>query len=149
MSKQRFVYAISINAAPEKVFHALTDESTTREYWLHENISDWKPGSAWEHRRLDGSSVDVMGKVVECDPPRRLVITWVSPADRDDPAKYSRVTFQTEPVAGVTRLLVTHDDLPPEIYEDAAAGWSSVLSSLKSVLETGTSLGDLWTPHAA
>jgi hypothetical protein len=45
----------------------------------------------------------------------------------------------------VTRLVVTHDDLPAEAVEDARGGWSSVLSSLKSLLETGESLGDLWS----
>ncbi len=144
MPKQKFVYAIFIRAAPEKVFHALTDGPTSRRYWFHENVSDWKPGSTWEHRRLDGSTVDVVGKVVEADPPRRLVTTWSRPADLDDPAKASRVTFQLEPVAGVTRLVVIHEDLEPRMVEDVSGGWSSVLSSLKSLLETGESLGDLW-----
>jgi hypothetical protein len=30
------------------------------------------------------------------------------------------------------------------MVEGVAGGWSSVLSSLKSLLETGQSLGDLW-----
>jgi uncharacterized protein YndB with AHSA1/START domain len=144
MTKQRFVYAIYIKATPEAVFHALTDGPTSREYWFHENISDWKPGSDWEHRRLDGSRADVVGKVVESDPPRRLVTTWAAPADRDNPDKYSRVTFDIEPKGDVVRLVVTHDDLEPEMVEPVSGGWSSVLSSLKSLLETGQSLGDLW-----
>jgi uncharacterized protein YndB with AHSA1/START domain len=144
MPKQRFVYAIYIKASPEKVFHALTDGPTTREYWFHENVSDWKPGSSWEHRRLDGSAADVVGNVVECDPPLRLVTTWAAPADRDDATKHSRVTFELKSVADTTRLVVTHDDLEPQMLDDASEGWSSVLSSLKSLLETGRSLGDLW-----
>jgi uncharacterized protein YndB with AHSA1/START domain len=144
MTKQRFVYAIFIRATPEAVFHALTDGPTSREYWFHENISDWKPGSDWEHRRLDGSRADVVGKVVECDPPRRLVTSWAAPADRDDVTKHSRVTFEIEPKGEVVRLVVTHDDLAPEMVEPVTGGWTSVLSSLKSLLETGRSLGDLW-----
>jgi uncharacterized protein YndB with AHSA1/START domain len=145
MPKQRFVYAIYINASPEKIFHALTDGPTTREYWLHENVSDWTVGSEWSHRRLDGSADDVVGKVVESDPPRRLVTTWAPPTAPDDPEQTSRVTFEIETVAGASRLVVTHDDLPADQLEDAASGWSSVLSSLKSLLETGRSLGDLWS----
>ena len=143
MAKERFVYAIYIAASPEKIFHALTDRKTSGQYWFHENVSDWKVGSMWEHRRLDGSASDVVGRVVESDPPRRLVTTWSPPGKLDDPAETSRVTFEIETVGAASRLTVTHDDLPPEQLADAAAGWSSVLSSLKSLLETGRSLGDL------
>ena len=148
MQKRRFVYAIYIKAAPEAVFHGLTHGPTTREYWLHENVSDWRVGSAWEHQRLDGSTADVVGEVVESDPPNRLVVTWADPVDRGDPGQHSRVTFQIESLTGVTRLVVTHDDLDPETFESVSNGWSSVLSSLKSLLETGTSLGDLWSRQA-
>src|SRR5258705_4688805 len=108
MPKQRFVYAIYIKASPEKIFHALTDGPTSGEYWFHENISDWKVGSKWVHRRLDGSADDVVVKVVESDPPRRLVTTWAPPSAPDDPNQTSRVTFEIETVAGVSRLVVTH-----------------------------------------
>jgi uncharacterized protein YndB with AHSA1/START domain len=145
MTRRRFVYSIYINAPAEKIFHALTDGPTTREYWFHENVSDWKIGSKWSHRRLDGSADDVVGTVLENDPPHRLVTIWAAPAAPDDPAQQSRVTFEIEPVGGVCRLTVTHDELPPDQLDDAASGWSSVLSSLKSLLETGKSLGDLWS----
>jgi uncharacterized protein YndB with AHSA1/START domain len=142
--KQRFVYAIYIKSTPEAVFHALTDGPTTREYWFHENISDWKPGSTWEHRRLDGSVADVIGKVVESRPPHRLVMTWAQPADQDTPEKYSTVTFAIEKAANAVKLTVTHDDLDPDLLAGVGNGWSSVLSSLKTLLETGKSLGNLW-----
>ena len=54
------------------------------------------------------------------------------------------MTFEIEPKGDVVRLVVTHDDLEPETLADVANGWASVLSSLKSLLETGQSLGDLW-----
>jgi uncharacterized protein YndB with AHSA1/START domain len=144
VSKQRFVYAIYIKSTPEAVFHALTDGPTTREYWFHENTSDWKPGSAWEHRRLDGSAADVVGKVLESKPSHRLVMTWALPADKGNPEKYSRVTFELEKVASAVKLTVTHDDLDPDLLAEVGNGWSSVLSSLKTLLETGKSLGNLW-----
>jgi len=66
MSKAEFVYAIYIATTPEKLWNALTDPEITRQYWSHANISDWNPGSAWEHRRADGSAaVDIAGTVVE------------------------------------------------------------------------------------
>ena len=45
MSKPQFVYVIYIKAAPEKVWNGLLDPAMTRLYWMHENVSDWKPGS--------------------------------------------------------------------------------------------------------
>jgi uncharacterized protein YndB with AHSA1/START domain len=47
------------------VWHALTDADLTAAYWGHANVSDWREGSRWEHRRTDGSGVaDVVAAVV-------------------------------------------------------------------------------------
>ena len=91
------------------------------------NVSDWKPGSRWEHKRADGSGiVDIVGKVVESNPPRRLVITWARPNEADDDSKHSRVTFDIEPHGdGLVRLTVSHDDLerdPKMLQAYRAAG---------------------------
>jgi uncharacterized protein YndB with AHSA1/START domain/DNA-binding transcriptional ArsR family regulator len=132
-----FVYTTYIQATPEAVWHALTDADTTAAYWGHANVSDWRPGSPWEHRRTDGSGVaDVVGTVVESDPPRRLVTTWADPAAPDmDP---STVTFSIEPYDDIVRLTVVHENLDDP--EAAAAGWAAVLANLKSLLETGSPL---------
>jgi uncharacterized protein YndB with AHSA1/START domain len=62
---------------------ALTDADLTARFSGHSNVSDWEPGSTWEHRRTDGSDIaDVVGTVVEAVPPTRLVITFASPRDR-------------------------------------------------------------------
>ena len=50
MDKPQFVYVTYISTSPEKLWNALIDRATTRKYWQHENLSDWKPGSKWEHR---------------------------------------------------------------------------------------------------
>ena len=70
MSDEKFVYVIYIAATQEKVWKALLDGEMTRQYWGRENVTDWKPGSKWEHRRFDEArTVDLVGLVVECDPP--------------------------------------------------------------------------------
>jgi len=64
------------------VWTALTDPQRSAAYWAHYNVSDWRPGSAWEHRRTDGSGIaDIAGTVVESSPPERLVLTWAHPGD--------------------------------------------------------------------
>ena len=97
MSKPQFVYVIYIRATREQVWNGLIDPAMTRQYWLHDNVSDWKTGSSWTHKRTDAAcTVDIVGEVVESDPPRRLVLTWVQPKDARDPEKTSRVTFELE-----------------------------------------------------
>src|ERR1700726_4109533 len=98
MTKSTFVYVTYIAASADTVWKALLDGEFTRQYWGHENVSDWKPGSPWEHRRDDAAhTVDLLGEVLEAQPPRRLVITWASPIDRTRKDRHSRVTFDIEP----------------------------------------------------
>jgi uncharacterized protein YndB with AHSA1/START domain len=147
MDKPRFVYVTYISSTPQKVWNALVDPETTATYWQHENVSDWKPGSRWEHRAADKDrTLRLAGKVVESSPPKRLVLTWALPADDARPEKHSRVTFEIEPVKDVVRLTVTHDEFEPgsEMFKSIQEGWPKVLSSLKSLLETGRPLPKLW-----
>jgi uncharacterized protein YndB with AHSA1/START domain/DNA-binding transcriptional ArsR family regulator len=144
-----FSYTTYIEATAERVWHALTDADLTASFWGHSNVSDWRAGSRWEHRRTDGSGVaDVVGTVLKSDPPRRLVITFAGPDEAaDDP---SVVTFTLEPFHEIVRLTVRHDRLPTSAdYEAAAAGWSAVMSNLKTLLETGSVLPrSPWEMHA-
>jgi uncharacterized protein YndB with AHSA1/START domain len=142
MDKPKFVYVIYISTTPEKVWNALTDPGITRQYWWnHRNASDWKAGSKWEHRDFDDASlVDVVGKVVESTPPRRLVITWAAPEDASNESRHSRVTFDLEPYNDTVRLTVRHEELDSDVLRRISRGWPAVLSSLKSLLETGEPL---------
>jgi len=80
-----------------------------------------------------------VGKVVESTPPRRLVITWASPADAQNQEKHTRVTFEIESSGKSTRLKVIHDELEPgsEMERGITRGWPVVLSNLKTLVETG------------
>jgi uncharacterized protein YndB with AHSA1/START domain len=147
MDKPQFVYVTYIATSPEKLWNALIDPETTRKYWQRENVSDWKPGSKWEHRHSGKErTLKLVGKVIESSPPRRLVLTWAFPADEAREEKHSRVTFEIEPIGNVVRLTVTHDRLEPgsEMLERITAGWPKVLSSLKSLMEVGRPLPELW-----
>lgn len=148
----RFVYVTYIFATPEKVFEAITRPEVARRYWGHENVSDWKPGSGWQHIRADDArTVDLVGKVLEIAPPRRLVISWANASEAADPTRYSRVTFDIEDCDATVRLTVTHDDLEAGSGMDKGIrqGWPIVLSSLKSFLETGRAIDVFAKPKAA
>jgi uncharacterized protein YndB with AHSA1/START domain len=143
LPKTTFVYAIYIAASPEAVWRALLDGEFTRQYWGHDNVSDWKPGSPWEHRRDDAArTLDLLGEVLEAEPPRRLVISWAEPADRAHKERHTRVTFDLDPLPDMVRLTITHDELDAgsEMLRKISHGWPRVLSSLKSLLETGRPL---------
>ncbi|MGR3523236.1 MAG: SRPBCC family protein [Paracoccus sp. (in: a-proteobacteria)] len=136
-----FVYVTYIRTTPDKVFEAITRPEIARRYWGHENISDdWQPGSEWRHVRTNPArSVDLVGKVLESDPPRRLVLSWANESQQDDPAQFSRVTFDIEQQDRMVRLTVTHEYLQPGsgMLKGITEGWPLVLSSMKSLLETG------------
>ncbi|MFF1919482.1 ArsR/SmtB family transcription factor [Streptomyces sp. NPDC058221] len=134
-----YVYVTYIRANTEQVWQALTDADLTARYWGHANVSDWQPGSAWEHRRADDSGVvDVVGKVLEAEPPTRLVITFEDSAGTEAPREPSVVTFLVEPHQDIVRLTVTHENLPnQEMLKGISQGWPAVLANLKSLLETG------------
>lgn len=145
MHKHDFVYVTYIRSSAEKVWHALTDGEATRQYWSnHRNASDWQVGSGWEHQDYDNpAKVDVVGKVIESDPPRRLVISWSSPARVEDPEFTSRCTFDIVEDQGLVRLTVTHDQLDEGMARSISNGWPLVLSGLKSLLETGAPMPEV------
>jgi len=142
-NKAEFVYVTYVHSTPEKVFDALTAPEMTKKYWAHLNVSDWKVGSPWKHEDSDSGQIHLVGKVLEKDPPRKLVVSWASPADKDNEAKHSRVTFLVEPGPNVVRLTVTHEDLEPgsDMEKGISRGWPVVLSNLKTLLETGSAMG--------
>jgi uncharacterized protein YndB with AHSA1/START domain len=93
---------------------------------------------------------DHTGEVLECEPLRKLVYTW-NPKDTPEVAKkrrsLSRVTYELKPMGDQVRLRLIHENLLPEdIEEDPDTfrginnGWPAVLSSLKSLLETGQAI---------
>ncbi|MFI5953324.1 SRPBCC family protein [Cryptosporangium sp. NPDC051539] len=131
------IYSTFAAATPGRVWNALIDPARTARYWGHRNVSTWTPGERWEHRRVSDGGLDVVGEVLECDPPRRLAHTWARAGQEGDPARVSRVTFDLEPVRDGVRVTVTHDALPEDQVAIVSIGWPFVLSSLVSYVETG------------
>jgi len=143
LPKSKFTYVTYIATTAETLWKALLDGEFTRQYWGHENVSDWEPGSEWEHRRADAArTVVVLGEVMAASAPSRLVITWADPRERGKKERHSRVTFDIETIGDMVRLTVTHEDLEAgsEMERKVSNGWPRVLSSLKSLLETGRPL---------
>ena len=130
MTNNEFVYTTYIRTTPEEVWRAITNPEFTRQYWVNENISDWKKGSKWQHVSDCGKTIRVVGQVLESHPPNRLVLTWADPKDSSDD---SRVTFEIDMVKGMVRLTVIHNNFKAGSTMPAgiSMGWPLVLSSMK------------------
>jgi len=138
-----FVSTIYIRATPETVWRALTESDFTRRYYYGSTIeTDWQPGSPYT-MTIEGE-VHIEGRILEADPPRRLVQTFHAiweEAVRAEPA--TRVTWEIEPaMPGVSKLTLVHEQLEsaPETKAQVVEGWTLILSGLKTLLETGKGL---------
>lgn len=143
MNAPKHVYEVYIRTTPEKLWQAITDGAMTSQYFYGTAVrSTWKVGEPIQHLNADGHAA-LSGKVLEVDPPRRLVHTFV--AEHDDAMKNehpSRVTWTIEPRGETCLLTLVHDDFEgaPKTFESVRLGWNPVLSGLKTLLETGQPL---------
>jgi uncharacterized protein YndB with AHSA1/START domain len=139
-----FEYAIYIAAAPETVWTALTVGAFSKQYFFGRSVeSRWTVGAPFVLRMSDGR-VDSEGVVLEADAPRRLTVTWrVVWLDEFKDLPAGRVSYVIDPVGDAVRVMVqTFQPQPadPRLLEGARNGWPLILSSLKSLLETGKPL---------
>jgi uncharacterized protein YndB with AHSA1/START domain len=160
-----FTYTTYIHATPERVWQGLTDPAFTKRYWRHQLAgpkilrSDWKKGSTWAlvHEEVGLVVSDPEQVILESDPYHRLAYTWhtftpewtakvgmdeaTADAWRAEPR--SKVAYDIEDVGhGVVKLTVVQDGFEPgsHVLQGVSEGWPAVLSSLKTLLETGSSL---------
>jgi uncharacterized protein YndB with AHSA1/START domain len=144
------VYTIYIASTPDKVWQALTSAEFSRNYFFGNAVEvDLKVGGAYLMRTPDGA-LHISGEVIECDPPRKLTITfnvnWPELIEKLGP---TLVTYEIEPAGDAVRLTMTeaHDrPLDDDILSGGRAGWPAILSSLKSLLETGAALAIKMAP---
>ena len=140
MTASQFLYVTYIRATPERVWAALTEKDFVPSYWFGATMdSDWRKASPWAMRHPDGRVSD-SGEVLECDPPRRLVLNWTHQSRPELKAEGpARCTFALEPAGEATKLTILHEmEKPGSLLISAVSdGWPKILSNLKSLLESG------------
>ena len=142
MSKPEFVYVTYIETSPEKLWQALTSSEFSKRYWFDTELqSDFKVGSPFA-LVMDGTTTDV-GEILEADPPRRLSYTFHHVLDetaRKEPP--TKVIFDLEKHGSFVKLTLTHENFVAgsKLLDGISRGWPAILSSLKSMLESGTAL---------
>ncbi|MFD3520969.1 ArsR/SmtB family transcription factor [Streptomyces sp. NPDC058653] len=151
-----FVYRTYIRTTPEKLWRALTDPAFTTRYWGVTFESEWRAGSEMSWEQFGVRITDPEQVVLESEPYRRLSYTWHTMTPefaeatglgeeylaRAAAEARSRVTFEIEPLGSMVRLTVIHDGFRPgsTILSSVSEGWPALLSSLKTMLETGEPL---------
>jgi uncharacterized protein YndB with AHSA1/START domain len=138
------VYNIFIRSTAQKVWDALTQSAFTTQFFFGRTVeSDWSKGSSWRLLFPDGR-VDVDGVVLESDAPRVLKVTWrVAWLDDPDPPGPALVTYEIQQHGEIVQLTMTqHTEsaIPRKYVKAGQMGWGAILSSLKSMLETGKAL---------
>jgi uncharacterized protein YndB with AHSA1/START domain len=142
--KPMTVYTIYIASTPEKVWEALTRSEFSRQYFFGNSVEvDLRVGGAYIVRTPDGAP-HISGEVIECVAPRKLSVTfnvnWPELVEKLGP---TLVTYEIEQAGEAVRLTMTeaHDRaLDDDILSGGRQGWPAILSSLKSLLETGDAL---------
>jgi uncharacterized protein YndB with AHSA1/START domain len=148
--KPAIVYTIYIAATPERVWEALTTAEFSRKYFFGFGVEvELKAGGAFVIRAPDGSA-HVSGEVIEYDRPRKLTITWnVNWPGLVERLGITLVSYDIEPAGDAVRLTMTeaHDrPISDDILSGGRQGWPAILSSLKSLLETGNALAVKMAP---
>lgn len=142
MSKPEFVYITYIETTPEKLWEALTSSDFSRRYWFGTELrSDWKVGSPLA-LVMNGTTTDT-GKILEAERPRRLSYSFKH--EIDDQMRNERptkVVFNIEPHGKFVKLTLTHEGFAESstLLDGISRGWPAIMSSLKSLLESGTAL---------
>lgn len=139
--KPKTIYTTYIVATPAKVWRALTQAESTKQFFFDRRVEvDQKPGGSFQLWRPDGT-LDVEGRVVECKAPHKLAVTWrVMGLEALRHLPDCLVTYQIDDLGPVSRLTMTEAhqiELDEKMLEGGRRGWPVILNNLKTLLETG------------
>lgn len=147
MPRPRHVYETYIKATPDRIWHALTNgEMTSRYFFGTSFVGTAEAGGDYRMEDPTGT-VAVSGRIVESHPFTKLVMTftalWDPEAAQENP---SLVTWEITPIGPtLSKLSVVHGDFGglSKTWALTNGGWESVVSGLKTLLETGEALGEI------
>lgn len=142
MSDTTQIYVVFIRTTPEQLWRAITDPAFTRKYFHGTDVAlDARKGGRITYAMPDGSTA-VEGEVLEIDPPRKLVHTWLIRYDAALAKESSKVTWLIEKRGAACKLTAIHEleRAPLTAKHVSGDGWGTVLSGLKTLLETGEPL---------
>jgi len=138
--KSKFVYVTYIRTTQQKLWDALTKPEFQKVYWGVFQESTFEKGASWKMIGADSGKLFDSGEILESDPPRKLVIKWQNEFKPELKAEgFSRCTYELAEDKGAIKLTVTHESEAEnsQVIVAVSGGWPSILSNLKTWLETG------------
>jgi uncharacterized protein YndB with AHSA1/START domain len=138
-----YSYEIYIGVPASRVWQGLTDGALTQHYVYGTRFrGKLKKGAPYAYLGEGGIKV-VDGEILDVDPEKRLAMTWQAHWDESTKGdRASRVSYELQPSGPTTRLRLVHDDFDGETatFKGSVQGWPLMLSSLKTLLESGRPL---------
>jgi uncharacterized protein YndB with AHSA1/START domain len=135
---EKQVYRVLIKAPIETVWSELVDTTKPRPFFWNGtwDTPEFAAGNPYRVSSNQGKAVAVIGRILEMDPPHRLVTTFRLTALPDPP---SRVTYTLKEADGGTEFcLITEQVLAGSKSEKSMDGGSRfIVENFKSWLETG------------
>jgi uncharacterized protein YndB with AHSA1/START domain len=150
------VFRIVIKASAQSVWDAITDPEWNERYGYGGRANyELRAGGGFTHKasaemKAHGLPDEmIVGEVIECDPPRKLVQTWHPLFDANTSAEPpTHLTFEiTDHLNGQCTVTITHDVTGAPCVArmvpgggnptQGGGGWPWILSDLKSLLEIG------------
>jgi uncharacterized protein YndB with AHSA1/START domain len=139
-----YTYDIYVGATVDQVWKGIVDGEMTKHYVYGTRLDGTlKKGTPYAYI-ADGGFRVVDGEILDIEAAKRLVMSWKAhwgeSVSKDRP---SRVTYELSVVGpSTTKLHIVHDDFdgPTATYTGSIEGWPLMMSSLKSLIETGKPL---------
>ena len=133
--------SVLVDAAPEKVWEALTDPKLVKEYLFGTEVEEriGKPGSQIRYRGVwQGKAYEDKGEILQVEPGRLIASTFFSALSglEDSPENYKVVRYELQPQGNGTLLTVVQENNSSE--EEAShseENWKIVLDGLKKLVE--------------
>lgn len=131
------VYEVEVAATPAAAWAALTDPDTVRRYYYGTAPrTTWEVGAPIEFVDDDGAA-QIVGEVLEFEPPRRLAHTFIATwyGDRDDQGS---LHWEVAPSGTGCRITLIHRGAQAQTREgsETADGSRHIIDSLKELLES-------------
>lgn len=136
------VQTVTVSVPPQRAFDLFTGRMG--DWWMAEHhiapnpfvaiLIEPRTGGRWFERDAEGGECQ-WGKVLDWDPPRRVLLAWQLKSDFSyDPDFETELEIAFEAVDGGTRVTLTHGDLhkfgavAAQLAEGMSAGWGQLLA---------------------
>ena len=132
------VFRVHIRGSIEQVWREITktDEAQQAMFNSVMHTPGLEPGAPFRMRTVDGKYTNVVGEILEVDPPRRLAYTMRFTNYDDPPCK---ITYDLKPVRDGIEFTLTIDDLPlgTKSAKQLLSGGKFITNTLKAIVENG------------